>query len=246
MTESNDVRRMNGSVVAVTGATSGIGLATARSLSAEGARLVVVARRSESLARLVDEFGSDETAAVVGDVRDPETSRRMVDVANERFGRLDVLVANAGIGAYGGVLDYTDDKVREIVETNYLATTWAVRAVVPTMRAQGGGDIVIVSSVAGVRGGANEAVYAGSKAAQIGFAGAIDRELRADSIRVAAVCPAAVNTNFAMGAGRSPGDPWLNNVLTPDDVAQAIVYALRQPRRMRTQLWSMWSMAEGS
>jgi 3-oxoacyl-[acyl-carrier protein] reductase len=112
--------------------------------------------------------------------------------------------------------------------------------------AAGGGDVVIVSSVAGLRGGADEAVYAGTKFAQMGLAGSIDRELREKGIRVSTINPAGVHTEFAIGRGRTEGMPWLDEVLRPEDVAAAIVYVLRQPRRLRTQTWSMWSMAQGS
>lgn len=133
------------------------------------------------------------------------------------------------------------------MDTNFAGTVWSVRAAVPHLRAHGsGGDIVIIASVAGLRGAANEAVYAGTKFAQVGLAGAIDRELRPDGVRVTTICPAAINTEFALGNGREPGDPWLDEVLTSDDVASAVVTVLRQPRHMRTQMWSMWSMVEGS
>jgi len=105
---------------------------------------------------------------------------------------------------------------------------------------------VIISSVAGLRGGADEAVYAATKFAQVGLAGSLDREVRADGIRVSTLCPAGVNTEFAIGRGRTEGDPGLAGFLQPEDIASAVVTVLRQPRRMRTTLWTMWSMSEGS
>jgi 3-oxoacyl-[acyl-carrier protein] reductase len=114
------------------------------------------------------------------------------------------------------------------------------------MRTSGGGDIVVIASVAGLRGGGNEAVYAATKFAQVGLAGAVDREVREEGIRITTICPAAVATEFAIGRGRTEGDPWLNGVLDADDVAAAIVTVLSQPRRMRTQIWTLWSMVEGS
>ena len=239
-------RDLSGTTIAITGASSGIGRAAARALVAAGANVALAARRKERLDELVSELGPQRTLAVPGDVRDAAASRRLVDSAVERFGRLDSLVANAGIGAYGGIMDQTDEDLVEMIETNFTGTVWSVRAAVPKMLAAGGGDIVIVSSVAGLRGGANEAVYAGTKFAQVGLAGAIDRELRERGIRVSTICPAAVHTEFAIGRGRTEGMPWLDEVMRPEDVAAAIVTVLQQPRRMRTQLWSMWSMVEGS
>jgi len=240
------VRDLTDTTVAITGATSGIGRQTARQLVGRGANVVLLGRRKERLDDLVAELGADRVATVAGDVSQPSDNQAMVRAAVEHFGRLDSLIANAGIGAYGGILDHTDTQLVEMVETNLLGTIWSVRAAVPAMLAAGGGDIVIVSSVAGLRGGANEAVYAATKFGQAGLAGAIDRELREKSIRVTTICPAAVSTEFAMGNGRTEGDPWLDDVMTPDDVALAIVYTLAQPRRLRTQTWSLWSMAESS
>jgi 3-oxoacyl-[acyl-carrier protein] reductase len=113
-------------------------------------------------------------------------------------------------------------------------------------RGAGGGDVVIISSVAGLRGGGNEAVYAATKFAQVGLAGSLDREVRTDGIRVSTICPAGVHTEFAIGAGRVADDPALKDFLRPEDVGAAVLSVLRQPRRMRTTLWSMYSMAESS
>jgi NADP-dependent 3-hydroxy acid dehydrogenase YdfG len=230
----------------VTGASAGIGNAAARLLVEQGAKVVVGARREERLQQLESDLGADNVASVVMDVRSPEDNRKLVATAVERFGRLDTIVPNAGIGLYGGIVDHDDDAVAEMMETNYAGTVWSVRAAVPALEAAGGGDIVIVSSVAGLRGGADEAVYAGTKFAQIGLAGSLDRELRERGIRVTAICPAGVHTEFAMGTGRTEDSPELADYLRPEDVAHAIVTVLQQPRRVRTTLWAMWSMGQGS
>lgn len=241
-----DTRELTDTVVALTGGSSGIGRSTARALVAAGARVVVGARRRDRLDELKSELGDAQLATVEMDVRDPEANARLVSAAEERFGGLDSFVANAGIGRYGGIMDGTDDELTEMIETNFTGTVWGVRAAVPLMCAKGAGDIVIVSSVAGLRGGGTEAVYAATKFAQMGLAGSIDRELREHGIRVTTIAPAAVTTEFAIGHGRNEGDAWLDEVLRPEDVAAAIVSVLRQPRRLRTQLWSLRSMAESS
>ena len=184
--------------------------------------------------------------AVQVDIRNAFEVQQLVNTAVERFGHLDAFVANAGLGHYGGILDLNDDECIEMVESNVLGTVWSVRAAVPALLANGQGDIVIVSSVAGLRGGADEAVYAATKHAQVGLAGSLDRELREKKIRVSAICPAAVNTEFAIGFGRTAGDAWLDDVLQPEDVANAIVTVLEQPNHIRTTQWSMWSMAQQS
>lgn len=231
-------------VVAVTGASSGIGAATARALAEAGARLALLARRGDRLDALVDEVGADRALAVPGDVRSPADNRRLVDAAVDRFGRLDGIVANAGLGVYGGILDQTEDQVREMVDVNVSGTVWSVRAAVPRLLEAGGGDLVIVASVAGLRGAGDEAVYAATKHAQVGLAGSLDRELRERGVAVSVICPGGVATEFAMGTGRTPDMPGLDDMLRPEDVAAAVVTVLGQPRSMRTLLWSMRSMKE--
>jgi NADP-dependent 3-hydroxy acid dehydrogenase YdfG len=180
-------------------------------------------------------------------VRDPGLNDALVKAAVDKWGRLDTMVANAGIGAYGGILDLDDATLTEMVETNYLGTVWSVRSAVKQFREQGdGGDVIIVSSVAGFRGGEDEAVYAGTKHAQVGLAGSLDRELRAEGTRVTLVCPAGTATEFAIGAGRTAGSPDLDAYLRPDDVAHAIRVVLEQPRSVRTTVWQMWSMEQQS
>jgi 3-oxoacyl-[acyl-carrier protein] reductase len=241
-----ETRSLAGTVVAVTGGSSGIGAACARLLVEEGAHVALGARHREPLDALVSELGAEHALAVVMDVRSADDNRRLVEAAVDHWGRLDTLVANAGIGLYGSILDHDDERVDEMISTNFAGTVWSVRAAVPALRAAGGGDVVIVSSVAGLRGGADEAVYAGTKSAQVGLAGALDRELRADGIRVTAICPAGVDTDFAMGTGRTPDMPVLADYLRAEDVAYAVVATLRQPRRVRTTLWAIWSMGQQS
>ncbi len=238
-----EARELAGTVAAVTGASSGIGAATARELVGAGARVVLTARREQRLRELCAELG-DRAVFLAGDVRDPALSERLVRLAVERFGGLDSLVAGAGIGMYGGILDRDDSSLQSMVETNLLGTIWAVRAAVRHFRDRGDGDVVIVASVAGLRGGADEAVYAATKFAQVGLAGSLDRELTPFGIRVTAICPAGVHTEFAIGAGRTEGDPALDEMLRPEDVAAAVVTALRQPRRLRTSLWTIYPMSQ--
>ncbi len=235
--------RLQGKTVAITGASSGIGAASARALAAEGAFVVLGARRRDRLEQLAVDFG-DRVEVVEMDVRDPEASRRLVSRSIDRFGRLDALVANAGIGAYGGIMDLTDDQLAAMMDTNVAGTVWPIRAAVPTFLEQGFGDIVIIASVAGLRGAGDEAVYAATKFAQVGLAGGLDRELRANGIRVSTLCPGGTATEFAMGAGRTPDMPGLDDMLRPEDVAAAVVTVLCQPRSMRTLVWSMRSSEE--
>jgi len=232
-------------VAVVTGGSAGIGRATARELLAAGARVVLGARRRDRLEAIEAEFPG-QAVAVEMDVRSPDQCRRLVSTAVERFGRLDSLIANAGIGMYGGILDQTDEALATMLDTNIAGTIWPIRAAVPGMVEAGRGDIVIVASVAGFRGGADEAVYAATKFAQVGLAGALDRELREKGIRVTTIGPAGTATEFAIGSGRTEDMPELETYLRPEDIAFAIRTVLEQPRRLRTQNWTIWSMAQGS
>jgi NADP-dependent 3-hydroxy acid dehydrogenase YdfG len=240
-------RSLDGTVVAITGASAGIGAAAAYDLVAAGARVAVSARREDRLAKIVGDLGEDKVVPVVGDVRDPALNDALVQAAVDRWGRLDTMVANAGIGAYGGIMDLDDATLTEMVETNYLGTVWSVRSAVKQFRRQGeGGDLIVVSSVAGFRGGPDEAVYAGTKHAQVGLAGSLDRELRAEGTRVTLICPAGTATEFAIGAGRTEGSPELDEYLRPEDVAHAIRVVLEQPRSVRTTVWQLWSTRQQS
>ena len=191
-------RSIEGTVAAITGASAGIGAATARALVGVGAKVALGARRNDRLASLVGELGDEHAVALPGDVRDPQYNEALVAAAVQKWGRLDTVVANAGIGAYGGILDIDDAQLREMVETNYLATVWTVRSGVRQFRAQGdGGDIVIVSSVAGFRGGADEAVYAGTKFAQEGLGGSL----------VFGIAAAVLSVEFLLGKPAWVGVP---------------------------------------
>ena len=238
-------RSLEGSVAVITGASAGIGRATAHTLVEAGARVVLGARRQERLDELVAALGDEHAVALAGDVRDPAYNDALVAAGVERWGRVDTAVANAGLGAYGGILDLDDDQVRDMVDTNYTGTVWSVRSAVRQFREQGdGGDVIIVSSVAGFRGGSDEAVYAGTKFAQVGLAGSLDRELRSEGVRVTLICPAGTATEFAIGHGREEGSPDLDDYLRPEDVAHATRVVLEQPRSVRTTVWQLWSSAQ--
>jgi 3-oxoacyl-[acyl-carrier protein] reductase len=237
------MRDISGLTVAITGASAGIGEATARAVVAEGASVVLGARRVDRLEALASELGSN-AAIIEMDVREPADSQRLIQEAQSRFGRLDAMVANAGIGAYGGIMDLTDEKLKVMMDTNVAGTVWPIRAAVPGFVEQGAGDIVIVASVAGIRGNGDEAVYAATKFAQVGLAGGLDRELRESGVRVSTICPGGTATEFAMGAGRTPDMPGLAEMMSAENVAEAVVTVLKQPTSMRTLIWSMRSIQE--
>jgi 3-oxoacyl-[acyl-carrier protein] reductase len=194
----------------------------------------------------MEQHGDERLLTHAADIRKPATSRELVDLAVKRWGGLDSAVLNAGLGRDGSILDGDDAEMEELLVTNLHSVVWGIRSVVPQMAKQGGGDIIVMASVAGLRGAKHEAVYAASKAGAIELAATTDRELRASGIRVSAICPAAVATEFALGHGRTADMPQMAEWMQSEDIADAILFMLRQPRRMRTTQIDLWSAAEGS
>ena len=240
-------RSLQDTVVVITGAGGGIGGATVRLALEAGAKVVAGDIREDAVRPLLDEFGAHRVALATGDVRLEETGDALVAAGVAAFGRVDSVVANAGIGFYGGLLDVDAEQIGLMIDVNLKGTIWLARAAVRQFRAQGdGGDIVVIGSVAGLLiGGGKEAVYAATKGAQINLGTAMDRELRGEGIRTTVIAPAGVNTAFAAADGRfGDGDPEHGPFMEPADIAGAVLYTLSQPRRMRTELWTMWSLSE--
>jgi len=239
------LRDLKGKVVIITGATAGIGAAAAKALVEMGCKVVLNARNEERLKGMVAELGAS-AVYVAGDCSEPDLARKVAKAAIDNFGTIDAVVPNAGIGFYGSILDHSDEDVNRMMRTNYEGTVHMIRAALPTMLEKKEGDVIIVASVAGFRGGDIEAIYAGTKHAQVGFAGSLDRELRAKGVRVALVCPAGTETEFALGFGRTAGEDKLKTYLRPEDVAFQITTIMSQPRSVRTHVWKMWSMQQDS
>ncbi len=184
-------------VALVTGASSGIGEQLARDLVARGARIVLVARRLDRLRALAATLGGDERAlALACDVADRSAVEATVARAAERWGRIDLLVNSAGVARHALFKDEPPDTFVRLMETNYLGVVWAIRAVLPLMRARGAGWIVNVSSVAGKLGQPDESAYSASKFAVTGLSEALVYELGPLGIHVTTVYPALVRTEM--------------------------------------------------
>jgi len=229
---------LEGKVAVITGASRGIGAAVARALDAEGVRLGLGSRSG-------DDLGLKAVARRV-DVRKREELDRLVADTVDTFGRLDILVANAGVGAYGPFLDLSEAHVDEMVDVNLKGTIHAVRAALPRMLEQGEGDIVAVASVAGLRAFPHESVYNASKFGQVGFIRSLDHELRGHGIRCTNIAPGGVATDFALDEGRGRTEDVLAGMLTPEEVADVVVFALTRPRGMRILTTSFRPMTEDS
>lgn len=238
--------RLSGKVAIVTGASSGIGAASARALAVEGAELVLTARRQERLAALaaeVRELGA-KAFIVAGDAREEDTARRTIAAAVASAGRVDILINNAGIGIYKDLIETSGEEYDEMMDTNVRSTFLFTRHSVPVMLAQGEGTILMVSSMAGIYGFAGEAVYCATKFAQVGFAQALDRELRTRGIKVGLICPGGVKTEFAIGHGRTAEGVAQSGMLEATDVAAAVLLAFTQSPGSRIMEIQMRPMAE--
>lgn len=228
-------RKLVGQVALITGASAGIGRTIARAFMAEGADLVVVARREERLDDLATEARSQgrQCLPVVGDAREEATAQRAVQAATERFGRLDILVNNAGIGRYADLVGTSVDDYDAMMDTNMRSTFVFTRHAVPILIARGGGAVITISSMAGVMGFPGEAAYCATKHAQVGFSNALDRELRPYGIKVGLVCPGGVKTEFALGTGRTEEGVAASEMLEAEDVAAAVLLLATQPAHSR-------------
>jgi NADP-dependent 3-hydroxy acid dehydrogenase YdfG len=238
--------RLEGKVAVITGASAGIGRAAARLLAREGVRLVVTARRQERLDELIKEARAvgTEGIAIVGDAREEQTAIAVVAQAKAKFGRVDILINNVGIGNYKKLVDTTLDDYVEMMDANMRSTFLFTRHVVPTMIEQGEGLVLMISSMAGVYGFPGEAVYCATKFAQVGFAEGLDKELRPHGIKVGTICPGGVKTEFALGAGRTENSVAKSGMLEDEDVAAAILFACTQPKHSRIIQVQMRTMAE--
>jgi 3-oxoacyl-[acyl-carrier protein] reductase len=216
-------------VALVTGGTRGIGSAVARRLAKDGFSVVISGHSKDSVARAVEEFARDgiSVAGRAADARSEKDQTALVRFVDAEKGRLDVLVNNAGIGGFAPVDEISADDFRAIVETNLCGPFYAIRAAAPVMRRNGGGFIVNIASLASVNAFAGGSAYNASKFGLLGLSESAMLDLRHGGIRVAAVLPGSVATEF----GGSHGGRESSWMLSADDVAQAVADLVRFPDR---------------
>jgi 3-oxoacyl-[acyl-carrier protein] reductase len=221
----------NERVALVTGGTRGIGLAVARRLAREGLTVGISGRSpgsvEEGLERLRKEVPSARFAGHASDARSEDEQRALIAWTDETFGRLDVLVNNAGIGEFASVEDLDPERFRAVVETNLFGPYYATHFAVPLMKRSGGGFIVNIGSLAAVNAFAGGSAYNASKFGLLGFSDATMLDLRPQGIRVAAILPGSVATEF----GHSHGNRDYSWMLTADDVGEAVADLIRFPDR---------------
>jgi len=225
-------------VAFITGASRGVGAAVGRAFHDAGARVSLASRSG-------DDLGLSGTLGLECDVRVPASVETAVAATIERFGRLDVVVANAGVGSYGPFLEMDPQDVEAMIDINLKGTLYTARFGLPHL-IDSKGDFVSLASVAGLRAFPGEAVYNASKFGQVGFTRALDHEMREQGVRVTNIAPGGIATDFAMGSGRTPDMPELEGMMSAEEVADVVLFAVSRPRGMRMLTMSFRPMDEAS
>lgn len=233
-------QKLDGKVALITGSSSGIGEAIALALAAEGAKVALAARRIERLEELVKRISKDggQAMSITADVSDEAQVREMVSKTQSQLGRVDILVNCAGVMLTGAIGGANTQDWRQMINLNLLGLMYATHAALDCMHAQGSGDIVNISSIAGRISGANFGVYCASKFGVTAFTEALRQEELKNNIRVIVVEPGTVKTELSSHitneASREEIEKWKDSMtlLDPTDIAQAVVYAVSQPRHV--------------
>src|SRR5262245_7431136 len=224
------MQSLNGKVAIVTGGSRGIGLAIARALVSEGVNVTITGRSEAHLSAArptIEAAGHGAVEALQADVRQFDAVRRVVDATAARFGGLDILINNAGVGLFGGVASMSPSEWSEVIDTNLTGVFNATHAALPHMQRRRGGFIINISSLAGKNPFADGAAYCASKAGLNAFSEALMQEVRYDNIRVSYVLPGSVSTAFSSGDSASGAD-WK---IAPEEVADVVVNLLRHDPR---------------
>jgi len=228
---------LKGRIAFVTGASRGAGAATAKAFHADGAQVALASRSG-------DDLGLEGALGLSCDVADRAQVFAAVERTARELGAPDCVVANAGVGMYGSFLELEPEHLEAMIDVNLKGTLYTAAATLPHLIASGAGDFVSVASVAALRAYPGEAVYNASKFGQLGFTRALDHELREHGVRATNVCPGGIATDFAMGTGRTEGST--EGMMTPEDVADTVLYCVSRPRTWRMLTMSYRPMIEGS
>jgi NADP-dependent 3-hydroxy acid dehydrogenase YdfG len=227
---------LSGKVAVVTGASSGIGEAASRALVAEGVQVVLAARAVDRLKPLAQELG-ELALALPTDVGDEGAVERLFAEVQHRFGGLDLLFNNAGIGYGGSFFEGKTEEWRAAIDVNLYGVLFCTRKAIPLMRGRPGAMIATVSSVLGRHGIAGFAIYSATKFAVVGLHDALRKELGPEGIRVSLIEPGLVYTNFGYNIPKGEMQTRRDQVeaLKPEDIANALIYAFAQPANVNPQ-----------
>jgi NADP-dependent 3-hydroxy acid dehydrogenase YdfG len=232
--------KLDGKIAFVTGASSGIGEATALALAAEGAKVALAARRQERLEKLAKQINDNGGQAIsfVTDISGEAQTNEMIQKTNAYWGSVDILVNNAGVMFLSFIDSADTSEWRRMIDINLLGLMYATHAVVPLMKDQGGGHIVNISSVAGRVSVPRYSVYNATKFGVSGFSEALRKEVYKDNIRVTVIEPGGVATELADHLTNLESKQWVEGVfqsmtlLESEDIAAATIYAVTQPPRV--------------
>lgn len=225
----------------VTGGSRGLGKATAIALAKEGVHVAITGRNEEQLKLTVKELQDLGVAATyaVFDVSNLANVQHEIEKLNTSFGTFDIVINNAGIASFGSLLDMDPETWTNIINTNVLGSYYVTKALLPQLVEKNEGDIIFVSSTAGLNGAATTSAYSASKFAVIGMADSLMREVRKHNIRVCTLMPSTIASDMSKDLGLTDGDP--DSVLQPEDFAELIIANLKLPRRAMLKSASLWS-----
>lgn len=220
---------LRGKVAVVTGGTRGIGRAIAEALLGSGANVVLTGRRAEDAERVARELdgGDGRALGLACDVRDPASCRELIEGAVQAFGRLDILINNAGVGHFAPVAEMAVEDWQRVIETNLSGVFYCTHEALPHLKAAGGGWVINIGSLAGKNAFPGGAAYNASKFGLVGFTEALMQEVRHDGVRVSSIMPGSVATGFSHP---TPGtdDDWK---IQPVDIAELVLDLLATPAR---------------
>jgi len=234
---------LQGKTALITGAGKGIGKAIALAFAAEGVNLAILSRTEADLQQVAKEAaainGTLKVAYATADVSSYASVSEVVARLKETVGDIDILVNNAGIGRFGSFLELEVEEWEEVIKTNLFGTYYAIRAILPEMKARKSGDIVNISSTAGLKGAPVTSAYSASKFAVNGLSESLMLEVRKENIRVMTLTPSTIATDMAKDLKLTDGNP--DKVLQPEDLAELLVAHLKLPRRALVKEVGLWS-----
>ena len=235
------MENLKGKKAIVTGGGKGLGKATAIAFAKEGIDVAITGRNEENLINTVTELKSYGVDAIyeLFDVGNHEEVKDGIERILHQFGSVDILVNNAGIAAFGSFLEMSPEKWNAIIQTNVMGMYYVTKEVLPYLITKNQGDIINVSSTAGITGNAKTSAYSASKFAVIGMSEALMKEVRKNNIRVCTLTPSTIASDMSLELGITDGN--IEKVLQPEDFAELIVLGLKLPRRAMLKSASLWS-----
>ena len=219
---------LKNSVAIITGASKGIGRAVALALSKEGVNVVLAARSAELLSMVQKDINAagGKAISIPTDVTSEDSVQNLFIETQKRFGNIDILINNAGVGIFSNVMDLKIQEYQTMMDVNLKGVFLCCRAVIPAMMKQKKGEIINIASLAGKNSFAGGAVYSATKWGLIGFSRSLMLEVREHNIRVVTISPGSVNTHFADKEKDQP------LIIQPEDVAETVIFALTMPNRV--------------